>query len=115
MNDTVKMIKGKHNGTYLSVISFPFNFQSNLREVNKFNMVLIQQPFKELRDWGEISSESSSLDHGQRTARTLELLLDIVVKPSSKKFEDWFITLYESEIFDFMAQFAEAKEHSRKK
>lgn len=115
MTEAIKMIKGKHNGTDLSIISFPFNFVSELQERNKFNMVMRQQTFQELREWGQTVSPTSDIHPGDRAELILNLLKDIVVKPSQKKFEDWFVTLYESEIEDFLIQFAEAKEQIRKK
>ena len=98
----------------ISLISYPFTFESDLTK-KAYKMVFRYQTFKELRDWGDVISPSSSVHPGDKANRMLELLSAIVVEPKVKKFSKWFNTLYELEIQYFLVQFAQAKENARKK
>lgn len=111
-----KLKNGSLGEVDLSLISFGFIFETNVlgRQIH-FPMTMRYQTFKESKEFGEIISPNSDIPEGDKNKRYQELMEKLLIKPSNEKFSIMFDQLHEQEIEEFLIQFAEAKEESRKK
>lgn len=109
-----KTKKTKTNGFDVSLISFDFTFVSEITK-KKFDLTMRYQTFAEIQEWNELDNPDSKMNSYDKQLKMLELLLNVVVKPSQKEFKKWFYKLYEPEITDFITQYGEVKGEARKK
>lgn len=104
--------KEKEENIDYSLISFPMKFESKIRS-KTYDFTFRQLKFKEVRDFGNLVNPDMKISN--KMDRLLELLSDVVLKPSKKKFIKWFENLFEEEFEKFIVEFSKAKESERKK